>query len=270
MSLFSKIVNQISFEKALEKNSLNQICITLNGTGKELLSKTLKIFIFAVVSLLVCLFSSNNWFVFPIIAAIIILVTVIGYFRSSLYFKTAIYNIAIYLFVQTALIFYISSLEVTDSSFINRVIAIVYILIGYSLSFYVIKLKLLEKVQTRYLETEEKQLRKRKSIKAIRILSIVLVSLSIIIIAGMQLYRINKWWFGGTDADFLAGLNGTFAGTIIASVFVCIALLVLFLITLLPTLLLNATTVVDGYIYKKYSEDFRTEYEYTEEEWYGE
>lgn len=56
----------------------------------------------------------------------------------------------------------------------------------------------------------------------------------------------------------------------LSAIFVFIGLSVLFLVTLLPTLLLNTSAVVDGYVYKKYSEAFRKEYEFTEKEWYGE
>ncbi len=270
MSLFSKLVEEISFEQSLEKNSMHQIYTTLNGTGKELLPKTVKIFIFGVIAWVVCLFSSNNWFLFPIIASIIILATVIAYFKSSLYFKAALYNVAMYLFTQTALIFYLSSVEISENVIINRVIIFFYMVAGYTLSFYVIRLKLLEIIQTRYLAIDEERLKKRGPIKLVRTLSIILVSFMIVAIAGMQLYRVNKWWLSGSDPDFLVGLNGTFMGTILSVVLIGVAIIIVLLITLLPTLLLNATTVVDGCIYKKYSEDFRKEYEFTEKEWYGE
>lgn len=42
------------------------------------------------------------------------------------------------------------------------------------------------------------------------------------------------------------------------------------LVTLTPTVLLNSKVVVTGLLLRKYSEEVRFEYDFTEEEWYGE
>ncbi|ECW7470161.1 hypothetical protein JR552_002572 [Listeria monocytogenes serotype 1/2b] len=270
MNTLSKLLDSISFESALEKNSLHHIYETLNGTGKEIFPRTLKIFGFASISLLVCLFSGYNWYVFPILASIIIIGICIGYFRSSLYFKNAAYTFSVYLFAQTTLIFYITSIEISDSTMINRVAACLYIFFGYCLSLYITKIKLIENVQSKYLANDGKLGKKKGTIKAVKILSAILVSFIVIVIAGTQFYRVNKWWMDGSNPDALSGLNGTFAGTILSAILMIIGVAILIIITLLPTLLLNTAAVVDGYIYKKYAEEFRKEYEFTEKEWYGE
>lgn len=270
MNTLSKLLDSISFESTLEKNSLHHIYETLNGTGKEIFPQTLKIFVFASISWLICLFSGYNWYVFPILASIIIIGICIGYFRSSLYFKNAAYTLSVYLFTQTALVFYITSIEISDSTMINRIAACLYILFGYCLSLYITKIKLIENVQTKYLANDGKLGKKKRTIKAIKILSAVLVSFIVIVIAGMQFYRVNKWWIDGSNSDALSGLNGTLAGTILSAILMVIGVAILVIITLIPTLLLNTAAVVDGYIYKKYAEEFRKEYEFTEKEWYGE
>ncbi|MBC2102849.1 hypothetical protein HCB11_11140 [Listeria marthii] len=270
MNTLSKLLDSISFENTLEKNSLHHIYETLNGTGKEIFPRTLKIFVFASISWLICLFSGYNWYVFPILASIIIIGICIGYFRSSLYFKNAAYALSVYLFTQTALVFYITSIEISDSTMINRIAACLYILFGYCLSLYITKIKLIENVQTNYLANDGKLGKKKGTIKAVKILSAVLVGFIVIVIAGMQFYRVNKWWIDGSNSDALSGLNGTFAGTILSAILMVIGVAILVIITLLPTLLLNKAAVVDGYIYKKYAEEFRKEYEFTEKEWYGE
>ncbi|MBC1814365.1 hypothetical protein HCA60_17925, partial [Listeria booriae] len=173
---------------------------------------------------------------------------------------------AVYLFTQTALIFYIASLEISGSNVINRIVALLYILLMYGLSFYVIQIKLIENVQTKYLADDGKQIKKKRTIKLVKVLSTVLVSFIIVVIAGMQFYRVNKWWIDGSNYEFLSSFNGTLIGTVLSAVFVFIGITALILITLLPTLLLDASVVVDGYIYKKYAEKYRVEYEYTEEE----
>ncbi|MBF2514147.1 hypothetical protein IA833_06970 [Listeria marthii] len=270
MNTLSKLLDSISFESALEKNSLHHIYEMLNGTGKEIFPRTLKIFVFASISWLICLFSGYNWYVFLILASIIIIGICIGYFRSSLYFKNAAYTLSVYLFTQTALFFYITSIEISDSTMINRIAACLYILFGYCLSLYITKIKLIENVQTKYLANDGKLGKKKGTIKAVKILSAVLVGFIVIVIAGMQFYRVNKWWIDGSNSDALSGLNGTFAGTILSAILMVIGVAILVIITLLPTLLLNTAAVVDGYIYKKYAEEFRKEYEFTEREWYGE
>ncbi|WP_228465711.1 hypothetical protein [Listeria marthii] len=177
---------------------------------------------------------------------------------------------SVYLFTQTALVFYITSIEISDSTMINRIAACLYILFGYCLSLYITKIKLIENVQTKYLANDGKLGKKKGTIKAVKILSAVLVGFIVIVIAGMQFYRVNKWWIDGSNSDALSGLNGTLAGTILSAILMVIGVAILVIITLLPTLLLNAAAVVDGYIYKKYAEEFRKEYEFTEKEWYGE
>ncbi|EPV5185432.1 hypothetical protein ACV61G_001619 [Listeria monocytogenes] len=152
----------------------------------------------------------------------------------------------------------------------NRIAACLYILFGYCLSFYIIKIKLIENVQTKYLANDEKLGKKKGAIKAVKILSAVLVGFIALVIVGMQFYRVNKWWIDGSNSDALSGLNGTLAGTILSAILVVIGVAILIIITLLPTLLLNTVAVVDGCIYKKYAEEFRKEYEFTEKEWYGE
>ncbi|MBC1628254.1 hypothetical protein HB952_10335 [Listeria welshimeri] len=270
MNSVSKLVDSISLKKSLENNSLHHIYETLNGTNKELFPRTLKIFVFASISWLICLFSAYNWYLFPILASVIIIAICIGYFRSSFYFKNAAYTFSVYLFTQTALIFYITSIEISDNVIINSTAACLYILFGYCLSFYIIKIKLIENVQTEYLADNEKLGKKKGTIKAVKMLSVVLMGFIVLIIAGMQFYRVNKWWIGESSSDALSGLNGTWVGMILSVLLIFIGIVILIIITLLPTLLLNASALVDGLIYKKYSEEFRKEYEFTEKEWYGE
>ncbi|UHP10099.1 hypothetical protein LAX80_013325 [Listeria marthii] len=155
---------------------------------------------------------------------------------------------SVYLFTQTALVFYITSIEISDSTMINRIVACLYILFGYCLSLYITKIKLIENVQTKYLANDGKLGKKKGAIKAVKILSAVLVGFIVIVIAGMQFYRVNKWWIDGSNSDALSGLNGTFAGTILSAILMVIGVVILVIITLLPTLLLNAAAVVDGYI----------------------
>lgn len=268
MKDFSNLIDKISFSNALKKNTLHKVYETINDPQKELLSKTLKVYLLAAISWSISLFSSINWFVFPIISSLIVIYILLFYFKSPNFFKSAAYNSVTYLFTQNALIFYVSSLEISNSNLLNRAISMIYIIVGYSLSLNIVKIKLIENIQETYL-SENKQMVKKSIIKMVKIFSSVLVIFIAILIAAMQFYRFNKWWLHDNNYNFLSGLNGSVVGNILSVVSVFIGISVLCLITLLPTLLLNSKIVVDGFVLKKYSEEFRKEYEFTKKEWYS-
>jgi len=90
----------------------------------------------------------------------------------------------------------------------------------------------------------------------------------VVIIVGMQLYRLNKSWLKGfiENSDVL-NTNATISD--IVGIFIGIPLLMI--ITLIPTFFLfDANLYMKGKIIKQYSEEFRQEYDFTKEEWYGE
>ncbi|EAW7252495.1 hypothetical protein RVZ54_001509 [Listeria monocytogenes] len=87
-------------------------------------------------------------------------------------------------------------------------------------------------------------------------------------VLGMKDYAMSSdWWTSSENYDYSVD---SFAGIITYILFTFIGLVNLALFTLFPTSLLKASVVVDGFIYKKYSEEFRKEYEFTDREWYGE
>lgn len=269
MNDISKLIGTIPFSNALEKITFQKVYETINDPQKELFPKTLKVFVLACISWGVSLFSSINWFIFPILSLLIIIYGMVFYFKSPLYFKKAAYNSVIYLFTQNMFIFYICSLEISNSVLLNRTLAIIYIILSYSLSLYIVKIKLIDNIQDKYLSKNEK-LSKKRIIKIVRVFSATLVSFITISIVVMQFYRFNKWWINNNDFNFLSGLNGSVIGNILSVISVFIGIFILSTITLLPTLLLNSETLSDGLILQRYSEEFRKEYKFEKREWYNE
>ncbi|MGM0214466.1 hypothetical protein [Enterococcus sp. AZ109] len=265
----SKLIEAISFPHALEKNTLHKVYETMNDPKNELFPKTLKVFVLAGVSWSISLFSSINWFISPVFSLSMVICGIVFYFRSPLYFKKAAYDSVIYLFAQNMFIFYICSLEISDSVLLNRTVAVIYIILSYSFSLYIVKIKLIDTIQEKYLLGREEKI-KANIIKIVRAFSVVLVTFIAILITVMQFYRFNKWWINSNDYDFLSGLNGSIIGNIIVIISVFIGIFVLSTITLLPTLLLDSETLADGLILRRYSEDFRKEYEFEKEKWYSE
>ncbi|MHC5216487.1 hypothetical protein ACYSNR_07450 [Enterococcus sp. LJL128] len=263
-----KLIEEISFPIALDRNTMHKVYFTINKPETELLPKSLKISLFGAVSLIIGLFSKTNGIAFPIISALLVFFIWIFYFKSLPFFRNAAYAIATYLFTQNAVVFYFSALKITSNPTMNIIISSVYILTSFLLSFYIIKVKLIEAIKEKYLP-ENELLLKMKSTKHIKRLMSVLFAFLLIVIGLMQFYRINKSWLSDLDSDFLSGLNGSLFGNILSIFSVIIGVAILMLVTILPTLIINSESIIDGLLLKKFSEEFRQEYEFTKNEWYG-
>ncbi|MGC6768793.1 hypothetical protein [Enterococcus sp. LJL51] len=200
-------------------------------------------------------------------STLIVFFILIRYFKSPKLKKSA-YTMTVYLFTQNALVFYLSSLKVTGDTTVNKIVAFVYILVSYFLSFYVIRTKVFEVLQKKYVP-ENKVVLKKKAIENITRLTLILSVFIFVLIGFMAFFRFNKGWLNDHNPDFLSGLNNSLIGNVLSVLSIFIGLSILILVTLLPTLLLNIDITVDGLILTKYSEELREEYEFTREEWYG-
>lgn len=150
MKKFAYLIKQISFSDVLKQNNYDKVYATLNKSETEVFPKTLKILIFSTVSFLISLYSAVNWLLFSVVSTITIFLTLLFYFRSPNFFKKASYKLVSYFFVQNTFIFYLSSLKITDNVSLNRILASVYILLSFVTAFYILRLKLLETIQTKY------------------------------------------------------------------------------------------------------------------------
>ncbi|WP_421502864.1 hypothetical protein [Enterococcus faecalis] len=89
----------------------------------------------------------------------------------------------------------------------------------------------------------------------------------VIILVGMQLYRLNKSWVDKNYINSMLYSDGLFNDFL--GIFIGIPMLLA--ITLIPTyFLFRPVNYVKGKLIKMYSEEFRQEYGFTKQEWYGE
>ena len=262
------LVKEIPLSNILLRNSYQEVLEILEDSNKGILSRKVKVYLMSFIGWLISLISAANWVVFPICSTLILAVNLFLYLKSKNFFKNAAYNLAMFINCQTVVIFYIASLEVTDNRSLNRGISTTYILISFLLVFFVAKTKLLETLQVFYVSNKKNT--HKLPIKIVKKISIFITIFIVLLVAGMQFYRLNKWWLRGINSDALSGLNGTLFGNIISILAVIIGLTLLMLVTLTPTVLLNSKVVVTGLLLRKYSEEVRFEYDFTEEEWYGE
>ncbi|MGM0219306.1 hypothetical protein [Enterococcus sp. AZ126] len=109
--------------------------------------------------------------------------------------------------------------------------------------------------------------RNYKTSKVMNIMLKVSGVVAILILIGMQVYRLNKWWLNNAIAENPLAQNSLMDDLI--GIFVGIPLLLL--ISLIPTyFLFNAKHYVQGKVISQYAEEFREQYNYTKKEWYSE
>ncbi|WP_172209553.1 hypothetical protein [Pseudolactococcus hodotermopsidis] len=264
-----KLVSEISLSNVLKRNTFQKVFEILYGVGEKGISQNLKVYILALISWLVSLVSSVNWIIFPISSTIITFTLLTVYCKRPRFLNDVAYTLATFLLCQNTVIFYLASIKISENVILNRSVTLFYVLICYFLSFYIVKIKLLDSIQESYF-ADSKNIIKSNAIKNIKLLSSILVLFVILLISAMQLYRLNKWWIKSYNLEFLAGLNGTILGNIFSIISVFIAIIIVLLFTMIPTLFLNSDIIVNGLLLRKYSEEFRKEYDFTKEEWYGE
>jgi len=268
MNSFWNLVKEIPLSNFLLKTPYQEVLENLDNHEKGILTKNSKLFLSSLFGWGISLFSTINWFVFPVSSSLIILANLILFLRSKNFFKEAAYSIALYVSCQTALIFYVASIKVSNTTSWNRIASTTYILISFLLVLFVVKTKLMENLQARYLP--DKKMTHFLSIKMVKRVSKFIVIFIALYLAALQFFRVNKWWLRNFNPDLLSGLNGTFLGNILSIISVIIGLVVLMLVTLIPTILLDIKVIVTGLLLRDYSEEVRNEYGFTEKEWYGE
>lgn len=108
--------------------------------------------------------------------------------------------------------------------------------------------------------------RNYKTSKVINIMLKVSGVVAVLILIGMQVYRLNKWWLNG-----IVDGNPTIQNSLVDNLIgIFIGIPLLLLISLIPTyFLFNVKHHVQGKVISQYSEQFREQYNYTKKEWYG-
>lgn len=141
-----------------------------------------------------------------------------------------------------------------------HIIPALYVGLSYIISFFVVQLKNTNFLRKQLNFTPHKIYKKSEvvSSKITKFLQLLIV----VLIIGVTLYRTNKWWIINYSLTF----NDT---TTIEYIFWGIVLLVLLIgLTLLPTLLFSSENYIKYKLVTKFSEEFRTKYNFNKKEWY--
>ncbi|MBC1442615.1 hypothetical protein HCI96_05540 [Listeria seeligeri] len=250
-------MNNVSYENAKQKINSQEI-EQLNSKIEHTSSYTGKIVGSILFALLLGLPAINYYAIYLVGVLIFLSILAVKYVTLKPIFKILNYNMVLFLVWQTAAIFFmIVFLRVKADTY--HLIPSLYIILSYGFSFLLVRARINTYVKEAFGEIHNS----KKSIFSKTITKILSVFLVVVVVA-VLFYRGNKWW--------LMHMNATVETP---SFFVYavwgIGLLVLLIgFTLLPTLLFSPSQYVKGRLIKKYSEEFRQEYGFTEKEWYGE
>lgn len=249
--------NNVSYEEAKDRTSEQEI-LQLQATKEKTSSSVGKIIGSALFALLLSLPATNYYAIYAVIAFIILCILSIRYIALKPIFKVLNYNMILFLVWQTAAIFFlIVFLRVKADSY--HLIPLFYILLAYGLSFLLIR----SRIRAYLRESFQNTSKNKKSVFSKTITRLLGAFLAIVVLA-LLFYRGNKWWLMNmnTSVDDPSFLVYAIWGVGL--------LVLLFGFTLLPTLIFLPSQYVKARLTKKYSEEYRNEYGFTEKEWYGE
>ncbi len=255
-----KIMNDISFEIVKNKIPIKKI--------KEILEKKEKsggyvraVLISCFIAIVLSLPATNYFWIF---SAILFGALCIIFYRYTLLcplFKVLDYNKLLFFIWQTAAIFFLIVFLVVRGDKYN-LIPLFYIIFSYTISFFIMKIQINSYLEREY-HVGKKATSRINHFFDMKLTKGLVVFLSTIIAITM-IYRVNKSWM--RNIKLTTGDPSILEYTIWSVVL--LGLLAGF--TFLPNLLFSPADYVKGKLMKKYSEEFRQEYGFSKEEWYGE
>lgn len=273
----NEFLDSLSFEEANKYLEYKDIFLVMNGEKEKNFSLGLKKLIILVIGLLfpvsmVLVFMQESLeaseLVFSKLSVLSAELIIIGFMLYQFFkpypsflrnwgYKNYCYSMA-----KTAYIsYFIVGLGMDDGNYI-----VTFFLVSFCVASFLILYKKVEQNRT----LEEMNSLFNKNYKTSKLMSIVLKLSGVLvglILIGMQIYRMNAWWINsgrGKDSVLSNSLLDNLIG-------IGIGIPMLLIITLVPTyFLFHATIYIRGEVIKKYSEEFRIEYEFTRKEWYGE
>ncbi|WP_133296345.1 hypothetical protein [Listeria kieliensis] len=281
MKTVRQAINQVTFEVA--ENNIKKESIQAGVGGKEntLMSYFFKKILFFIGSFIVPIIfflamtsydinqvpKSGRYLFITIffIFIMVILLNVYVYFR--MYRKTGFpylnqfnFRLLAFLLLEISMTGYSSITILGSLNKYNPVLAVAILLLYYLMVYRLVKVI----IDTQIYEELNKNYGTKYQIKNWkRLLSRFPIVLFIIIIIGMQGYRISKSYFIFTHVDSPLSMAYSIIGdTGVVLLAICV--------TLLPTISFNSEIFVRGTLLKNYTEKFREKYKFTETEWYGE
>ncbi|MDR1567516.1 MAG: hypothetical protein LBS33_02365 [Streptococcaceae bacterium] len=275
------LISRISFEEAKEKYSFQSAYECMHGERTTFLGFNMKNIIVLILCLIVPIIylvsisqydtkeiqdGKNHLFItINIIFLIVLVFSIAIYF--ILYRKYS--NIFLRKFRHGKILFILPEINVTlyssliilnifsnTSSYISEGILIVYLFLTYIFVRTIVSTKLIAELNNSYDFNEVIPKWKYYLVK----FPMLCLTLSVI---GSQLYRLTK-------SFFIASKSGNLLFQLYDSIGNFGLLFLAFSIALLPTILFNPKIIIQGELYQKHPEEFRKEYDFTKEEWYGE
>ncbi|MEE9727264.1 hypothetical protein VL806_07885 [Listeria seeligeri] len=281
MKIVTKVINQISFEEAEKRIDEESIQAGISGKENTLMSYFLKkilIFISAFIVPIIFFSVMTSYdmnqiakggrylfltiiFIFIMIVLLNIYVYVRIYWKMNFsYLNQFNFRLLTFLLLEISVVGY-SSITILGSlnkysPFLVVSILVLYYVIVYKLVEVILSTQVYEEFNRNY--GLQLQVKKWK-----QLLSRFPIVLFIIMIIGMQGYRLSKSFFIFTHRDTPLTILYSFIGDLGA-------VLIAICVALLPTIVFNSKIFVRGALLKKYTEKFREKYKATDKEWYGE
>ena len=275
MKKVDKIISTISFEETKKIIKFQDIYDVMMGAPEAKFSANFKKIIVLVLGLFVPMVmlvtysvghknmpeSNLSRTIAIITSSLIIFEILYFYFRKGYkYLNNYVYQSFIYLVGKNVCIsMYCGSIGRDDGNYLLTVVPIlVYIVTSLYFYYRVEKNLIFDAINQLFM----------KNYQTSKMLNIFLKISGIIVVLGIgliQFYRVNKWWLRNVVVD---SNTSSLLESNIGWVF---AIPILMLIALIPTYLcFDAFTYVKAKLIKQYAEEFRQEYDFTKEEWYGE
>ncbi|MBC1591108.1 hypothetical protein IA938_06880 [Listeria welshimeri] len=249
------IMSKITFEEAKQ---LIDIRDKENTT-----SQSIKLFIRAFFCGFMALLPLKNSIVITSILIIIIVISFLYYYISKANNKLLeefSYQLAKYLMLQTTTVSILLGIRVDGETPFGEyyvLVALCYLFLVAVLGYFRCRAMILN-----YLKNNGINL---KGISVSKIWNKVFLKLSIILLViiglGTQLYRLIKWWFIGNNSSSNNGISiqNEWLGMFLVLVVGILLIILLVVFSLLPTLLFNAKTIIEGILLKEYATEFQQE-----------
>ena len=274
MKKIQKILQSMLFDEA--KFLVKQDFATnldIKSSDEKPFSKGIKLFCIYLFCLFSSLLPMKNSIGVTIFLIFLNTVSFFVYFKIKFekeYLKNASYSLSIYLMSQiTIMSIFLGIRENSHKLFGSyyTLFALLYILLTFLLSF-----KRCEYIILDYLSKKGVAIDLRRVTHMWNKISFKLtVGILLAIILGMQFFRLNKWWLNhNSNSVGKIVVTNQWLGLLLLIGIILIIMVLLVSITMIPTLLFNVSDITDGMLLNKYSEEFRKEYDFTKEEWYGE
>lgn len=185
------------------------------------------------------------------------------------YLKSMSYSISLYLMLQTTIMSIFLGIRENNHRLFETyyiLVAAVYIILTFLLSFKRCEYLILDCLSKKGVEIHLHRVTHIWNKMSFKLTAGILLA----IILGTQFFRLNKWWLNhNSNSVGKIVVTNQWLGLLLIIGILLILVVLIISITMIPTLLFNSEEITDGLIVNSYSEEFRKEYDFSKDEWYG-